>query len=643
MIAYEADAWGKVVVEFMKFLNYGIYSLINVICKLFMNLAHTSLFTPEMIDEFLGRIYVVVGILMLFRLAFSLLGAIANPDALLDKEKGMQKIITRTMIALVMLIFVPVLFTKAIEWQGDIAVAVPRIILGINSDKTDLSTSDHGEVLAAATLSAFIQQNDECSDSESDKQAVSSVAIESGVATTLDLADQRCLTENKQYMFQFNGFISMIVGIALVFILASYSIDMGIRAIKLGILRMLAPIPIISYIDPKSEKTGAFHNWTKECISTYMELFIKLTILYFVLFILNGIAAGNGLFDTPAGTDSTMQGYIRVFLILAAFFFMGKASKFICNILGLKEPENKGGWMKAITGFGVAGALGAGALSGAATNFRGTLASQKARGVKTNYASAIGSALLGAGTGLWVSGAAAASAQKGKMGAALGAMYKRNTAYAQAAAGGATLFGKFGAGAQRALSGETGYEAMKREYDATKEKADLAKQRNASQKAFYDHLVSEGVKKQSNARISAGPNGVKFGNTTFTQDFTYDQFVNAWQNAKTKGLENFTVGGATFLTHGADTSFADAKMKEHLGNVYYDNMSDPNDKRKVELLAADAGIDLTSDAVGGNYTKSIKDASTAAENESIQYSADMEKLRKQMQQAKANSDGSKRN
>ncbi len=64
MIAYEANTLGKALVFFMKFLNEGVYNLISLICKLFMNLANTSLFTDEIIIEFLGRIYVSLGILM---------------------------------------------------------------------------------------------------------------------------------------------------------------------------------------------------------------------------------------------------------------------------------------------------------------------------------------------------------------------------------------------------------------------------------------------------------------------------------------------------------------------------------------------------------------------------------------------------
>lgn len=471
MIAYEADMIGKATVFLMQMLNEGVYTLISVLCKLFMNLSETRLFGDEIIGSFLSRIYVVIGILMLFKLAFSLLNAIINPDALTDKEKGMQKIIPRTILALSMLIFSPFIFEKALEWQSHIAMAVPRLIIGTTTTSSDLSESDQGEELAATAISAFMQFNEKCGDSSETKENIME-GTEGTVHLTLDLASQRCQESQKQYMFQFNGFVSMVVGIFMVVLLASYCIDIAIRVIKIGLLRILAPIPIISYIDPKSEKNGAFGNWLKECTSTYLELFIKLAILYFVLFILGGIAGkGNSVFDYPSGTDSVMQGYMKLFLILGSFFFMGKAAEFICNILGVKKPDNKGGWMKGLAGLGAALGIGAAGISGAVTNYRGALASQAARGVNKNYAKAFGSGILGLGSGLLVAGSAVAGAQKGKMNAALAAAYKRNTAFSQAAGAGATLFGKMGAYTERAFTGQTqadvieskikGYEAYK--------------------------------------------------------------------------------------------------------------------------------------------------------------------------------------
>ena len=55
----------------------------------------------------------------------------------------------------------------------------------------------------------------------------------------------------KKYAFTFMPVVSSIIGIVFVLILLGFCVDVAVRAIKLAILRLLAPIPIITYMDPK--------------------------------------------------------------------------------------------------------------------------------------------------------------------------------------------------------------------------------------------------------------------------------------------------------------------------------------------------------------------------------------------------------
>ena len=55
----------------------------------------------------------------------------------------------------------------------------------------------------------------------------------------------------------------------IVVILLSFTIDVAVRAVKLAVLRLIAPIPIISYMDPKGSKDSAFNSWVKTLTSTY--------------------------------------------------------------------------------------------------------------------------------------------------------------------------------------------------------------------------------------------------------------------------------------------------------------------------------------------------------------------------------------
>lgn len=387
MIAYMGANFGtKFWVQILVSLNTGIYSLIKVFCQVFMDISNVTLFDESTISGFTDRIYVILGIYMLFKIAISLLGSIVDPNKLLDKEHGLQKIIPRTVMALAMLVLVPSIFELALGWQSDIAEAVPRIIIGVGTGSSS-DMGERGERLAATALKAFIVPNNECSsDLDLAQDALDGT---SSISTTLDLPLNTCTSAKDVFRYEFNGFISIIVGIFMLISVASYCIDVAIRVIKLGLLRILAPIPIISYIDPKSEKQGAFGNWVKECISTYAELFIKLAVLYFVIYILSSIATDEASMFGNIGDTSTSL-FIKMFIIVGAFFFMGKAAEFICNIVGIKYNKSAGGVMgktlsflgkglagaglgaagSLLTGGGLAG-MASGALEGMATGTTG--------------------------------------------------------------------------------------------------------------------------------------------------------------------------------------------------------------------------------------------------------------------------------
>ena len=55
-------------------------------------------------------------------------------------------------------------------------------------------------------------------------------------------------------------------------------IDVAYRSIKFFVLELLAPIAVVSYIDPSSAKKGVFNKWLNETIKTYIGLFVRLFV-----------------------------------------------------------------------------------------------------------------------------------------------------------------------------------------------------------------------------------------------------------------------------------------------------------------------------------------------------------------------------
>lgn len=93
--------------------------------------------------------------------------------------------------------------------------------------------------------------------------------------------------------------LSTAVGIFVVIVLVIYCIDIAIRAIKLAAYQLIAPIPILARLLPGEQGSKVFSNWVKACISTYLEVFIRLGILFFVVLIIAALQRNiGGLFST---------------------------------------------------------------------------------------------------------------------------------------------------------------------------------------------------------------------------------------------------------------------------------------------------------------------------------------------------------
>ena len=139
---------------------------------------------------------------------------------------------------------------------------------------------------------------------------------------------------NSRYLFSFSWILSFFVGIGVLILFVLFTVDIAIRSIKLSILRLIAPIPIISYIDPKSSKDGgAFSSWVKSLTSTYLDLFLRLAIIYFVIFLIQDMIT-NGIIINDA---SGMVGIFSfIFIIVGLLIFAKMAPKFIKDALGVK-------------------------------------------------------------------------------------------------------------------------------------------------------------------------------------------------------------------------------------------------------------------------------------------------------------------
>lgn len=285
-----------------------------------------------------------------------------------DKEQGVGNVLRRVVISLLLIVLVPSIFSLAMQIQQYVVVIIPKAILGTSAGSIESDSDQNefmstgGRIMAFYTYTAFFKYSTpECNDGSiygtgNDPMAVLVYDVGSAVSHIKD----PCLSSTGYdgYKYDYGFPLSTIVGIFLIISLVNIAVAVAIRAIKLGICEFIAPIPIASYIDPKTSKQ-AFDNWVSISIKTYLDLFSRLIILFFTVFIFITITSDETLNTITAnlGGDTTRKSLVIAALIVGLLQFAKQAPKFISDMLGVKEGFGDiGGMFKGLKG--VTGALG---------------------------------------------------------------------------------------------------------------------------------------------------------------------------------------------------------------------------------------------------------------------------------------------
>ncbi len=474
----EPSWWMNILRTIFSAVDMVVYTLIANIYNVLFAIADSEIIKPELIKNLYGRIQLILGVVMIFKLATSILQVIINPDLLNDQKRGTGKIISKILIMLVLFTsIIPLnipgeikeksynwyisnnglLFGTLYSFQHRILEnnTLERFVFGSNVKKSGIVdddgtekkvtiTNNSGSQMAAYVLRAFIRPNLKegktnlskpknyvCGPNEKIKEktgfvktVLTHVAVAAGtgavtgtvvpgmgtaigtaigtaaglvggltsaitklitgenfgdlyisyslknttISTMIGLVNVKC---DDGYAFSYLPLISSVCGIILLLSLIGCCINIAIRALKLAVLRLIAPIPIISYIDPKSSENGMFANWVKILTSTYLDLFVRLMVTYFVIYIIAAIVDGN----LDLGFESNVTGIIAtIFVIIGLFKFLEEAPKFIGEALGIKGLSSGilsgvlGGTSALLGGAGIKGALAAGMSTAQATN-----------------------------------------------------------------------------------------------------------------------------------------------------------------------------------------------------------------------------------------------------------------------------------
>lgn len=403
---------GHIVNNIFRFLFAWIDSLvirlITMMYKLFTNMTDLVIYSDNIIKTIGRRIGLILGIFMLFKLAISLINYMISPDKISDKSQGGGKLIVNVIISLALLISVNFIFKEAYMLQSKVVNShiIEKIFFGDYGIVKSTNDNESGTIkmdIGYYLYSGFFPPNekvfkDVCDDmwdvstditiAQEGQRSCNDLLGEylsdderSNIyraRNTLDLSyvysdwDTVNARYGNNYVFDYMSIISTAAGVICLIIMISFSMSLATRAIKLFFLQIVAPIPIISNMD-LGKGQDIFKKWVKQCVNTYLTVFIRIIALDFAVFMIV-LLRGN------YKNVFTNNVWLNIFLIIGCLFFAKEVPKLLEDLFGIKMDGMtlhplKNFQENALFGKNITGLAGAG-LAGAAAFGANTLATE---------------------------------------------------------------------------------------------------------------------------------------------------------------------------------------------------------------------------------------------------------------------------
>ncbi len=390
----KADAIGL-----LMWIDTVIYGFVDYVYDIFNALAKVKLFEESSYQSIVRNIYAVLGIIMLFVLAYSLLKAVINPDEFAKGETSFPKLIKNVVISLAIIAVLPTVFTVAFNFQNAILNkdTIPKLIFGTG---TDYNNENAGSEMAYYVFSAFLHPNftwceeknyqvndpktgdvnlSECADNinadgdvgvtngptlkaVSDGVLAGGKKSESGNYSIFDFKYGESVADGK---VTYNIFISTIAGVFLLYVLVNFCFDMAVRVVKLMFFQIIAPIPVICRVIPGGKLKDVFSDWMKKTISTYVDVFIRIATMYFGVYMISLVNASSINFG---GLGLSQKLIAKALIIMGIVIFIRQAPKLISDMFHLDSGGMKLGLMDKLA---MGGALTAGSVAGGAFGMLG--------------------------------------------------------------------------------------------------------------------------------------------------------------------------------------------------------------------------------------------------------------------------------
>ena len=381
----------------MGYISATLYQLIDYLYTVFIYIGKAEILDNDFVQTIYRKVGMILGIFMVFKLIFSLVTALIETDKLDDKKNGYGAIIKRSIISIVLLGITPSLFREAFNIQNIIVGeknqdnVIYKLIVG-KSVSGDIH--DMGRIIASDLYFSFFSDDEEPKlnqGTRDDNYDQDAEYIDRFVTDNYDSLKERVekRTQNSdgtrmnffdtipylaikdsggKYKIEYHWFLSLAFGVFAVYIFALYCIQVGIRVVQLAYLQIIAPVPIISYI---SDPEGSFKNWTRQCFTTFLDLFFRLAIIYFVVFLIGDVVKqfkdAGSIIMTSTGlspeSDPFTLKLVKIFIIIGLLMFAKKVPELIKEVFpnlgggaaglgfGLKSPKQL---LNDMAGYGMA-------------------------------------------------------------------------------------------------------------------------------------------------------------------------------------------------------------------------------------------------------------------------------------------------
>ena len=406
-----------IIYEILLVIDGIIYNLVDYVYDIFDFLARINLFGEDSYNDIVGRIYIVLGVLMLFVLAYTLLRAIINPEEFSKGETSFANLAKNIVMSLIIIVLLPTIFKAAFNIQNAVlnTYTIEKIVLGnTNRDYTEVygDTTIHmtsGRMIAYNAFSSFFYPNPEsltCANDGSlesleqckDKIHSETLFFFNGSKTLREVdayvKDGKSMTNYAKFgkavkngEITYYPLVSTACAIFLLYVLLNFVFDLALRIIKLMFYQIIAPIPVVCRIIPFGNFKDVFKNWLKQVTSVFFEVFVRIAIMNFgILLIKLNTEAFNSSYKNGILTlnhTSYQLGVIqfllaRVLIDMAIIMFIRKAPELISKIfgidtggmkLGIRERLSQGG---AYVAAGAIGAVGGMAIRNGVRGFNAT-------------------------------------------------------------------------------------------------------------------------------------------------------------------------------------------------------------------------------------------------------------------------------